>query len=163
VKLRIGLGVDTHRLEDGIPLFIGGVKIPFHKGSLGHSDGDVLIHALCDSILGALNLGDLGFYFPSEDESIRGLRSSIILKKINELLQENNASIVNIDSTIILQRPKLKNYISDMKDVICSILHIEKEKLSIKSKTTDHLGLIGQGDAISAMSTVLLEVHRNPS
>lgn len=158
MTFRTGSGFDIHRLKDGIPLFIGGINIPFHKGSLGHSDGDALIHALCDAILGALNLGDLGNYFPSNGDSAIGLSSITILKKIDLLIVDHGATIGNIDCTIILQEPKISSYIPEMKQLICDIIHVREDQLSIKSKTTDTLGSIGESEAIAALCTVLVEI-----
>ncbi len=158
MTFRTGSGFDIHRLENGIPLFIGGIEIPYHKGSVGHSDGDVLIHALCDAILGALNLGDLGKYFPPGDDSIKGISSIILLTKINSLMLDHHAKIGNIDCTIILQEPKISRYIPEMKKVLCGVMSIDEDKLSIKSKTTDGLGLIGDNEAIASLCSVLIEI-----
>ena len=157
MSFRIGSGFDIHKLTEGIDLIIGGVKIQHSKGSLGHSDGDVLIHAICDALLGAMNEGDLGKYFPSSDESIAGMNSMIMLETMNKLLLQNNAVINNIDSTIILQEPRITPYIPEMKKNICRSLGIHENSLSIKSKSADHLGVIGREEGIAALSHVLIE------
>ena len=160
MSFRIGSGFDIHRLTEGIDLIIGGISIPHDKGSLGYSDGDVLIHAICDSILGALNLGDLGKYFPSSDASIAGMNSMIMLETINNLLKERRAKIVNIDSTIILQEPKLSPFIGQIRVNLSKALNISIDQLSVKSKTSDDLGVIGREEGIAALSQVLIEIEQ---
>ena len=156
MNLRVGSAFDLHQLKSGIELKIGGISIPNDKGSLGHSDGDVLIHTICDAILGALNLGDLGKYFPSTDDSIQGMDSKDILKKIMEVMQKHGAEIVNIDSTVILERPRLSIYVPSMKKSLSEILGIEENRISIKSKSADGSGSIGSGDAVAAFCTLLI-------
>lgn len=159
MNLRVGSAFDIHKLESGIELKIGGITIPHDKGSLGHSDGDVLIHATCDAILGALNLGDLGKYFPSSDESIRGINSTEILEKIVDIMQKHGAQIMNLDSTVILEEPRLSAHIPSIKKSISETLGIEENRISVKSKSADGIGQIGGGNAIAAMVTLLITLE----
>ena len=158
MAFRIGSGFDLHRLTEGIDLIIGGIVIPHSKGSLGHSDGDVLIHAICDAILGALNKGDLGKYLPSSDENIAGMSSMIMLETISKLLNDNMARIVNIDATLILQEPQLSPHMESIKSNLSSALSVDVETISVKSKTADHLGVIGREEGIAALCSVLIEI-----
>lgn len=155
-NLRIGHGYDVHQLVDSIPLIICGVTIDFSKGSLGHSDGDVGIHAICDAILGALALGDLGTHFPSSDSKWSGKDSSVFLMHVLKLMHNQGYDIQNIDCTIILQSPHLNTYIQSMRQVIADICKIDIGMVSIKATTTDKLGAIGQGKGIGASAIVLL-------
>ena len=156
MKNRIGQGLDVHQLSTGIPLIIGGVSIPFKRGSKGHSDGDVLYHAIVDAILGALALGDIGQYFPSTDESYRNVDSCEFLIYTQSLIREKDYEVSNIDATIILQEPQLSIYIAEMKKNISKILVISTEVISIKATTTDYLGFIGSGEGIAATAVALL-------
>ena len=153
---RIGQGVDVHQLVAGTPLIIGGVSIPFPNGSKGHSDGDILYHAIVDAILGALALGDIGQHFPSDDERWRDAPSRKFLEHAKHLMQEKGYTAVNIDATIILQTPELRSYISEMRENIARILSISIDAISIKATTTDHLGFTGTGDGITALAVILL-------
>ncbi len=153
---RIGQGIDAHKLEAGIPLIIGGVSIPYSMGSKGHSDGDVLYHAIVDAILGALALGDIGKHFPSDDEQFKGVNSKKFLKHVQALIKEKGYIVANIDATVILQEPKLRTYISKMQQNIASILIISNDSVSVKATTTDHLGFTKHGDGIAAIAVVLL-------
>ena len=155
-ELRIGHGYDVHQLVDSIPLIICGITIDFSKGSLGHSDGDVGIHAICDAILGALALGDLGTHFPSSDSKWAGKDSSVFLMHVLKLMHNQGYDIQNIDCTIILQSPHLNTYIQSMRQVIADICKIDIGMVSIKATTTDKLGVIGQGKGIGASAIVLL-------
>ena len=155
-NLRIGHGYDVHQLVDSIPLIICGVTIDFSKGSLGHSDGDVGIHTICDAILGALALGDLGTHFPSSDSKWSGKDSSVFLMHVLKLMHNQGYDIQNIDCTIILQSPHLNTYIQSMRQVIADICKIDIGMVSIKATTTDKLGAIGQGKGIGASAIVLL-------
>ena len=162
MKHRIGQGVDVHQFENGAPLIIGGVSIPYTKGSKGHSDGDVLYHSIVDAILGALALGDIGEYFPSDDDRWENADSKIFLKHIQSLMKEKNYMIGNIDSTIILQNPQINPYILEMRKNIANILSIPVDSISVKATTTDKLGFIGTEDGLAAMAVVLLvETHVN--
>lgn len=153
---RIGIGYDIHKLVENRKLIIGGVVIPHDKGLEGHSDADVLIHSIIDAILGALALGDIGTHFPDTDPQYRGISSSILLSKTMQLLNSHNYNIVNIDSTIIAERPKLKYYIPQMKNALAPLLQISPEYISIKAKTNEKVGPEGREEAISAYSVVLI-------
>ena len=159
MDIRIGNGYDTHPLVDGETLILGGVNIDHYKGTKGHSDGDVLIHAIMDSLLGAANLGDIGKYFPSNSIDYKNISSLVLLEKVNEMLYKQSYSILNIDSTILLQKPILKDYISLMKKQIDKILLIGIDKISIKATTNDKLGFIGHEKGISVISTALLKKY----
>ena len=162
MKHRIGQGVDAHQFENGSPLIIGGVSIPHTKGSKGHSDGDVLFHSIVDAILGALALGDIGEYFPSDDERWKNADSKIFLKHIQSIIKEKKYAIGNIDTTIILQNPQINPYILEMRNNIANVLSIPVSSISVKATTTDKLGFIGTEDGLAAIAVVLLvETHGN--
>lgn len=154
--MRIGQGYDVHRLVEGRKLIIGGVDIPYEKGLLGHSDADVLVHAVMDALLGAAALGDIGQHFPDSDERYKGISSIALLKKVGKILQENGYMIENIDSTVIAQRPKLLPYRPQMAENIAAALGIEKEQVSVKATTEEGLGFTGTGEGISAQAIALL-------
>lgn len=154
---RIGLGYDIHKLTEGRDLIIGGVKITHEKGLLGHSDADVLIHAIIDAMLGALALADIGTLFPDTDPKYKNIDSTILLKHVYELIQTKGYTIENIDSNIIAQRPKMMPYIPKMKETLCQILNIEEDRLSIKAKTNEKMDAVGQEQAIQANASVLLK------
>ncbi len=154
---RIGLGYDIHRLTTGRDLIIGGVKITHEKGLLGHSDADVLIHAIIDGLLGALALTDIGTLFPDTDKKYKDIDSTILLKKVYGKIREKGYTINNIDSNIIAQEPKMMPYIPKMKDILCKILEIPYEDLSIKAKTNEQMDAVGQKLAIEAHAVVLLK------
>ena len=156
LKNRIGQGIDVHQLVAGSPLIIGGVSIPFPKGSKGHSDGDVLYHAIVDAILGALALGDIGQHFPSDDERWRDTPSRKFLEHTKHLMQKKEYMVVNIDATVILQTPELRSYISEMRENVARFLSISIDAVSVKATTTDHLGFTGSGDGITATAVALL-------
>ena len=153
---KIGLGYDIHRLVEDRDLIIGGIKIPYEKGLLGHSDADVLIHAIIDALLGAANLADIGTLFPDTDPKYKNIDSTILLKHVYDLVRENGYSIGNIDSNIIAQAPKMMPYIPKMKEVLCKILEIKPENLSIKAKTKEKMDAVGQKLAIEANAVILL-------
>ena len=155
--MRIGIGYDVHKLVSDRKLFIGGIEIPYEKGLLGHSDADVLIHAIMDSILGALALRDIGYHFPDTDNEYKDIDSKILLKRVYEIMKGKNYKIGNIDSVIACQKPKLAPYIDDMKKVIAEILNTDVENISIKATTTEKLGFIGRGEGISSEAVCLLE------
>lgn len=155
--MRIGIGYDVHELVSGRKLFIGGIEIPYEKGLLGHSDADVLIHAIMDSILGALALRDIGYHFPDNDNEYKDIDSKILLKRVYEIMKSKNYKIGNIDSVVACQRPKLAPYIDDMRKVIAEILNTDIENISIKATTTEKLGFIGREEGISSESVCLLE------
>ena len=154
--MRIGQGYDVHRLGEGRKLIIGGVDIPYEKGLLGHSDADVLLHAVMDALLGAAALGDIGQHFPDSDERYKGISSIVLLKEVGKILQENGYMIENIDSTVIAQRPKLLPYRPQMAENIAAALGIEKEQVSVKATTEEGLGFTGTGEGISAQAIALL-------
>ena len=154
--MRIGQGYDVHRLVEGRRLIIGGVDIPYEKGLLGHSDADVLLHAVMDALLGAAALGDIGQHFPDSDERYKGISSIALLKEVGKILQENGYMIENIDSTVIAQRLKLLPYRPQMAENIAAVLGIEKEQVSVKATTEEGLGFTGTGEGISAQAIALL-------
>ena len=158
---RIGSGIDFHQLVAGRDLWIGGVKIPHDKGALGHSDADVLLHAICDALLGALALGDIGTHFPDTDASFKDIDSKILLERSARLVGQKGYKIVNIDSTLCLQAPKIKPYIQQMQEAIAKVLMISTEQVSIKATTTERLGFIGREEGLVAYATVLLEKESN--
>ena len=157
MQYRIGNGIDIHQLEEGIPLIIGGVTIPFQKGSKGHSDGDVLFHAIVDAILGSLSLGDIGKYFPSDNYNWNNADSKIFLEHTLKLINEKGYSVENIDATIILQEPIINPHILQMREKIASILSADLDQISVKATTTDKLGFIGKGEGIAATVSVLIK------
>ena len=154
--IKTGIGYDVHQLKKGMPLIIGGILIESPMGSVGHSDGDGLIHAICDSLLGASSLGDIGKLFPSDDEKWKNVESRLFLNEVNRMVSEAGYHIANIDCTIVLQKPKLSNYIEDIKKNIASILNTNQNIISIKATTTDYLGYIGEskGWSVIALSTI---------
>ena len=154
--MRIGQGYDVHRLVEGRKLIIGGVDIPYEKGLLGHSDADVLLHAVMDALLGAAALGDIGQHFPDSDERYKGISSIALLKEVGKILQENGYMIENIDSTVIAQRPKLLPYRPQMAENIAAALGLEKEQVRVKATTEEGLGFTGTGEGISAQAIALL-------
>ena len=156
MKNRIGQGIDVHQLVAGTPMIIGGTSITYSKKLKGHSDGDVLYHAIVDAILGALAMGDIGQHFSSDDERWKDAQSKKFLEHAQYLLQEKGYSVVNIDATIILQNPKLRLYISEMRKNIAHILSISVNDVSVKSTTTDHLGFTGSGEGIAAIAVALI-------
>lgn len=155
--IRIGHGYDVHKLENGRDFFLGGIKIPHIKGCVAHSDGDVLIHAICDALLGAAALRDIGYHFPDTDNNYKNIDSKILLEKSMSLLYEKGYSIVNIDSTICLQKPKIQEYIPAMVQTIAGVLKTAPENISVKATTTEKLGFIGQEEGISAYAVVLIQ------
>ncbi len=154
---RIGIGYDIHKLTTGRDLIIGGVKITHEKGLLGHSDADVLIHAIIDAMLGALALADIGTLFPDTDPKYKDIDSTVLLKHVFELILEKGYEVENIDSNIIAQQPKMMPYIPKMKEILCGILKLETDKLSIKAKTKEKLDAVGQELAIESNAVVLLK------
>lgn len=156
MSYRIGSGVDFHQLKKGRELWIGGVNIPFEKGADGHSDADVLLHAICDALLGALALGDIGIHFPNTSDEFKNIQSTILLQRTMELVKQKGYSVVNIDSTICLQKPKLKQYTEEMRKNISEVTNVSANDVSIKATTTEEMGFIGKGKGIMAYATVLL-------
>ena len=159
--MRIGTGYDVHRLTEGRKLIIGGVDIPYEKGLLGHSDADVLLHAIMDAILGAAALGDIGLHFPDTDEKYKGADSMVLLKEVAKLIDEKNMLVGNIDATIVAQAPKLRPYIEDMRKNIATALNIDITQVNVKATTEEKLGFTGEGLGISAQAVCLLETVDN--
>lgn len=157
MKIRIGLGVDTHKLVKSRNLMLGGIHIPSALGCQGHSDADVLIHAICDALLGAVNLRDIGYHFPDTDNEYKDIDSKILLTKTHQLIQSKGWKIINIDSTIVIEQPKLSPYIALMKESLANVLKLEIEDISIKAKTSEKLGFIGREEGVSAYAVVLVE------
>jgi 2-C-methyl-D-erythritol 2,4-cyclodiphosphate synthase len=154
--MRIGQGFDAHRFSDSGRLVLGGVEIPFAKGMQAHSDGDVVIHALCDAILGALALGDIGQHFPDSSDEYKGIDSRILLQRVVELMQQQQYRINNLDITIVAQAPKLAPHLPAMRENLAQDLHAEVNSVSLKATTTEQMGFIGRGEGIAAMAVVLL-------
>ena len=153
---RIGSGVDYHQLVAGRDLWIGGVKIPHTKGALGHSDADVLLHAICDAMLGALALGDIGFHFPDTDNSFKDIDSKILLIRSTELIEAKGYKVINIDSTLCLEATKIKSYVPQMQQTIAEIVHVSISDVSFKATTTEKMGFVGREEGLKAYATVLL-------
>jgi len=156
MSYRIGFGIDFHQLVEDRDLWIGGVKIPFAKGAMGHSDADVLLHAICDALLGALSLGDIGKHFPNTDDTYKNIDSKILLEKTFALIQEKKYVVVNVDTTVCLEQPRLMQYADAMRAIISNILRISIDDVSIKATTTEKMGFIGKGEGLAAYATVLL-------
>lgn len=159
MSFRIGFGIDFHQMVEGRDLWVGGVKIPHHKGSLGHSDADVLLHAICDAMLGALALGDIGVHFPPNDPAFKDIDSKILLKHCYELIKAKGYKIVNIDSSICLEAPKIKPYTAEMQKAISEIVELTVNDVSIKATTTEKMGFVGREEGLVAYATVLLEQY----
>ena len=161
--IKTGIGYDVHQLKEGVPLIIGGVMIESSLGSVGHSDGDGLIHAICDSLLGASGLGDIGTFFPSDNKKWKNAQSHLFLTEVNKMVLQAGYYISNIDCTIVLQKPKLSSYIVDIKKNIANILNVDQNNISIKATTTDHLGYIGKskGWSVIALSTIYSADEKN--
>ncbi len=155
--MRIGTGYDVHKLAEGLPLWLGGVEVPHTHGLVGHSDADVLLHAICDALLGAAALGDIGKHFPDTDPQYKGISSIKLLAHVGQLLQKKGYTIVNIDSTIVAQRPKLAPYITQMRQNIANTLGVDIENISVKATTTEHLGFEGREEGISSQAVALIE------
>ncbi len=156
MNIRIGQGIDFHRLETGLNLWLGGVRIPSEKGCVAHSDGDVLLHAICDALLGAAGLRDIGYYFPDTSAEYKNIDSKILLKKTFNLVQEKGFSVVNIDSTVCLEKPKISSFIPGMRTIISSVVKTEPDNVTIKATTTEKLGFTGREEGIIAIAVVLL-------
>ena len=154
---RIGQGIDFHKLVEGREFWLGGILIPHTKGALGHSDADVLLHAICDALLGALSLGDIGQHFPDTDANYKGIDSKILLQRSYQLVCEKGYTLVNIDSTVLLQAPKIRKYVDDMRKTIAGILNVTIDDVSIKATTTEQLSFIGREEGIVATANVLLQ------
>ena len=157
MAFRIGTGVDYHQLAEGRKLFIGGVEIPHHKGAVGHSDADVLLHAICDAMLGALALGDIGTHFPDTSAEFKNIDSKILLQRSFDQIKQKGYHVVNVDSTLCLQAPKIKPFISQMQETIAVILELDTDAVSVKATTTEQMGFVGREEGLVAYATVLLE------
>ncbi len=155
--LRIGSGIDFHQLVEGRKLIIGGVEIPHHKGALGHSDADVLLHAICDALLGALALGDIGKHFPNTSPAFKDIDSRILLQLSYDKIKEAGYHVVNVDSTLCLEAPKIKPFVAQMQTIIAGILELEPGDVSVKATTTETMGFAGREEGLVAYATVLLE------
>ncbi len=156
MNIRIGQGIDFHRLEKGLRLWLGGINIPSEKGCVAHSDGDVLIHAICDAILGAAGLNDIGFYFPDTSVEFKNIDSKILLKRSYDLVKEKGFTIVNIDCTICLEKPKIAQYKSLMSETLSAIMETEPGNVSVKATTTEKLGFTGREEGVVALAVALL-------
>lgn len=156
MNIRVGFGYDVHQLKEGQEFWLGGIKIPHTHGAVGHSDADVLIHVICDALLGAANLRDIGYHFSDKDPMFKGIDSKILLKEVCNLLRTKNYEIANIDSTICLQLPKINPHVQEMKKVLAGVMEISEDDVSIKATTTEHLGFVGRQEGISAYATVLI-------
>ena len=157
MKIKVGFGFDVHQLQEGRKLILGGVDIPHVKGALGHSDADVVIHALCDALLGAAGLKDIGYYFPDTDAAFKNIDSTILLARVIELLDERNYSVGNADISLVLEQPKIKPYIDLMKERLAPILKISTEDISIKATTNEKLGYVGREEGVAAYAVVLIQ------
>ena len=157
MNIRIGQGIDYHQLVEGRDLWIGGIKIPHSKGALGHSDADVLLHAICDALLGALALGDIGTHFPDTSHEFKGIDSKILLQRTVELIRKEGYKVINIDSTLSLQAPKIKFYITQMQETIADIVGITSKDVSVKATTTEKMGFVGREEGLMAQAVALLE------
>ncbi|MBR3064781.1 MAG: 2-C-methyl-D-erythritol 2,4-cyclodiphosphate synthase [Bacteroidales bacterium] len=156
MDFRVGNGYDVHQLAAGLPLVLGGVKIPHSKGCVAHSDGDVLIHALCDALLGALALGDIGQHFPDTADEYAGIDSKILLTRVAAMIRSAGWDIVNVDNTLLAQKPKIALFVPQMRQTLAEVLGLPVEAVSVKATTTEHLGFVGREEGIAAYATCLL-------
>lgn len=154
--MRIGFGFDVHRLSEGYDLWLGGIKIPHMKGAVGHSDADVLLHAICDAILGALALGDIGKHFPDTDAKYKGIDSKLLLEHVINLVHQKGYKVGNIDATLCLEKPKIMPYVEQMRACIASICHVTVDEISVKATTNEKLGYIGNEDGVNAYAVALM-------
>jgi 2-C-methyl-D-erythritol 2,4-cyclodiphosphate synthase len=159
MSYRIGQGIDFHQLAEGRELWLGGIKIPHTKGCVGHSDADVLLHAICDAMLGALSLGDIGQHFPDTDATYKNIDSKVLLRRTYNMVRERGYWLVNIDSTLLLQAPKIRAYVEQMQTTIANIVHLSTEDVSIKATTTETLSFIGREEGVVATANVLLQKY----
>ncbi len=158
--MKVGFGFDVHRMVEGRKFYLGGIEISHSKGAEGHSDADVLIHAICDALLGAANLGDIGIHFPDTSPEYKNIDSKVLLKKVCALLKSKKYSIGNIDSTICLEKPKIFEYIPAMKKTLADVMEIDEEKISIKATTSEKLGFVGREEGISSYAVVLIDPEK---
>jgi 2-C-methyl-D-erythritol 2,4-cyclodiphosphate synthase len=157
MNIRVGFGFDVHRLDEGEDFWLGGILVPHSKGAIGHSDADVLIHSICDAILGAANLRDIGFHFPDTDQKYKGIDSKILLKDVMNVLRKEGFEMGNIDATIALQSPKVNPYITEMKNVLAEVMSISPSQVSLKATTTEKLSFVGREEGVSAYTVVLIQ------
>jgi len=156
LNIRVGYGYDVHQLKDGVDFWLGGIKIPHHKGAVGHSDADVLIHTICDALLGAANMRDIGFHFPDTSNDYKGIDSKILLKDVMKLIRREGFEVGNIDSTICLELPKINPHIPEIKQVLANCMAINENQLSIKATTSEKMGFVGEQSGVSAHAVVLI-------
>lgn len=157
MKVRVGFGFDVHQLREGKDLWLGGIKISHTKGAVGHSDADVLIHAICDALLGAAGLRDIGFHFPDTSSEFKGIDSKILLDRVNQLLKKEGYSIGNIDCTLVLEQPKINPHIENMKKTLASVLNVEVNDIGIKATTNEKLGYVGREEGVCAYAVALIQ------
>jgi 2-C-methyl-D-erythritol 2,4-cyclodiphosphate synthase len=157
VKIRVGFGFDVHQLKEGTDFWLGGVKIKHHKGAIGHSDADVLIHAICDALLGAANMRDIGFHFPNTDNEYRGIDSKILLSRVTELVRKKGFEIGNVDATLCLESPKINPYIPQMEQILVKTMNLEEGDVSIKATTSEKMGYVGKEEGVNAYAVVLIQ------
>ena len=157
MKIKVGFGYDVHQLVDSVDFWLGGIKVPHTKGAVGHSDADVLIHAICDALLGAANMRDIGFHFPPSDNKYKGIDSKILLNDVVKLISNKGFLICNIDATIALEEPKINPHIDEMKQVLAQVMSIDVDDISIKATTTEKLGFEGRKEGVSAYVVVLVQ------
>lgn len=156
MNFRVGMGFDVHQLAPGNKFILGGVELEFNKGPVAHSDGDVLIHAICDALLGAAALGDIGYHFPDNDSSLKGVDSKIILEKTLKIVRDEGFEVGNVDSTICLEKPKIAGYIVKMKEVLASVMKIDEGQISIKATTSEKMGFVGREEGVTAYAVALI-------
>ena len=156
-EFRVGHGYDVHRLTEDRKLILGGVEVPYSLGLLGHSDADVLVHAIMDALLGACGLGDIGRHFPDSSEEFRGISSLVLLSRVKSIIESEGCSVVNVDATLVLQRPKVAPYIDEMKSNIATTLGIQSDRINVKATTEEHLGFTGRGEGISAHAVAMIK------
>jgi 2-C-methyl-D-erythritol 2,4-cyclodiphosphate synthase len=156
MKMRVGFGFDVHQLQEGLTFTLGGIQIPHTKGALGHSDADVVIHAICDALLGAAGLKDIGFYFPDTSAEFKGIDSKILLQRVMSLIEERGYSVGNVDVSLVLEKPKIKPHIDAMKTALAPIMKIEEADLSIKATTNEKMGYVGREEGVAAYAVVLI-------
>jgi 2-C-methyl-D-erythritol 2,4-cyclodiphosphate synthase len=156
MKIRVGQGVDVHQLREGYDFWIGGIKIPHEKGAVGHSDADVLIHAICDALLGAANMRDIGFHFPDTSIEFKGIDSKKLLRRVTDLIAEKGWKVNNVDATLILENPKIKPYITQMQEILAPLMDIDVDAVSIKATTNESMGYVGREEGVLAFATALL-------
>jgi 2-C-methyl-D-erythritol 2,4-cyclodiphosphate synthase len=157
MKIRVGFGYDVHQLTENRELWLGGVQIPHEKGALGHSDADVLLHAICDALLGAAGKRDIGFYFPDTSSEFKNIDSKILLQRTIQVLKDDGWKVGNIDSTLCMERPKIMSFVPEMKKVISSICEIEEEDVSIKATTSEKMGFVGREEGVNAYEVALIQ------